>query len=641
MKARMVPRISGHNGVLAGLALLVVLVVHATTAAQEVTAFLEDEGIYEGDRAILWVQISGRASGLRQPALPPVSGLEIRGPLQPQQRTQIVNGRTSQTLSYPFLLQPKRSGRQTFVVGPATIQRHGQQPLTTDTLTLDVYKQPTPGIHEFRADLKQKTGMVQAPFVARYTLVYGGQRADETDENRDTFFDFGGSRNPFGLSAFDLPLLEQKTILADPVVGHSRQAQRLRIGQRELVMEEGFEAREDGTGFRTLTFAFEILPVKTGPLELGTAAVGLKLVTDIQERRVRDVFGRTVKRTTPVLKEFRSQLQSITYTVQNPPAQGRPPSYNGAVGNYTISVEASATEVDAFAPITLSVLVKSRSRLSPAVQSAILENLAQPKWSKEEKLTREFDIAADVDPGVVEGTTKRFTQRIVPLSANVTEIPPIPFPFYNARRGRYSIAYSEAIPVTVRAVETVNSSDAISSSTSQAHRPSMTQTVSTIVEQLGIGANFTDMGTPQASINPAAALFNRNFLLTTLAGPVLFGIALLVRSRGQRDPTQIQRDQALQRAQSRLRAADLKYEAAATAFQDYFRDRLGVSDGELTPRDLTAALSRESLPESLQSQATTLLERFLSARFGGGGDSVEELSKQATDLLSEVNQCLR
>ena len=179
---------------------------------------------------------------------------------------------------------------------------------------------------------------------------------------------------------------------------------------------------------------------------------------------------------------------------------------------------------------------------------------------------------------------------------------------------------------------------------SGAPRPSTnsdTSTAAVIFERRGIGANYSTMGSAIVSLDPSGEIFSVRFFAVLFAPPILFMLALLARRAARTDPTKTRRDKALTRARVRLGRVDRGFDEAVAAFQDYFRERLELGSGEITPPDLRRALQEHGVPTALGEATTELLENFLSARFGGGTHSATELADRAEPLLKEINECLR
>ena len=405
----------------AALALLLCIFAPlASATAQSDSTNLQADSMYGDEATHLVVQVAGSPRGLGRPRLEPVPGLRIQGPSSP--RFMNINGRRSVT--YQFLIQPESNSRRSYRIGPVKIPRTTSTSLLSSrgTLELNVYKRPPIGARVTGA-LSDQGGLSQEPFFVYYTIEYSGRRADETRRRRDTFgFGVFDRQSPFGLTELSLPILDRTDLVVSPVrVLDDQDGTTVDIGNnRRVYVQEGFKERDDGTGYRTLNLGFRVLPLRTGPLDVGKARIGLKLQTGEERQVRRDLFGDVHEGQVPKFESFASTMDTLIFTVSDPPVAGRPASYNGAVGKYRILATAAQTEVDAFAPITVDVRVSLLGQSDTKLHAAIMENISQPLWAKDPELTKNFDVSANIDPGALENGIKHFAPKLRPLGEHVT-----------------------------------------------------------------------------------------------------------------------------------------------------------------------------------------------------------------------------
>ncbi|MCF7979018.1 MAG: BatD family protein [Chromatiaceae bacterium] len=106
--------------------------------AAEARAFLNQSQVYEGDRVLLTIEVTGRSLG-QEPDLAVLDADFEVGGISTSQQTQFVNGRRSDKTSWQVVLMPKRLGRLSIpplAVGSAT----------TEPLTLVVDAVPEGGL---------------------------------------------------------------------------------------------------------------------------------------------------------------------------------------------------------------------------------------------------------------------------------------------------------------------------------------------------------------------------------------------------------------------------------------------------------------------------------------------------------------
>lgn len=139
--------------------------------------------------------------------------------------------------------------------------------------------------------------------------------------------------------------------------------------------------------------------------------------------------------------KLKSVAPPITLTIKPLPADNKPASFNGAVGKYTFSVSlktpSTVTVGDA---MSLQVQISGQGNL---------ESIQLPELCCQPGMSGVFKLS-DLPPvGKVEGTSKRFTVELRPLTANVKAIPSLEFSSFNPGTGAYEVLHSPEIPINV------------------------------------------------------------------------------------------------------------------------------------------------------------------------------------------------
>ncbi|MGQ9592761.1 MAG: hypothetical protein ACUVYA_20985, partial [Planctomycetota bacterium] len=584
---------------------------------------LEERAIWEGESTTLRVTVTEPEEGLGRPHLPAVSGLRIEGPSGPMRQEYRIGGRRSVQVSFGYRATPLPGESGAFRIGPARVPLPGGRSLATNAVELKVYKRPPPGVR-LRGELSSASGPVGSPFRVVYTLAYTGDPYDSEDD----LFSFalrGGT--PFGLSRLGLPILKLAGARVRAVPADAdKEAHRLSLSDgSQVIIQEGFAEEPDGTAYKALRFGFEVVPLATGRIEIPPASAAMRVKTG----RVRVIQDFVFERQVPEIVEHSAESPALEYLVRELPREGRPPGFTGAIGKFRVSASASPTEVDAFAPITLEVRVRGEG---------LLEELKPPAWDELDALTKDFDISTDIDTGKIEGDAKVFRQVIRARSADVTQIPPVPFPYYDPTLSRYEVALSEAIPIKVRPAKTVSIEPS-----APAPRPA-SETVrsmapeETLSARSGVRANFTSMGTVRRALDPRELLLEAPFLATLFGVPVAFALFALALRLLERDPRERERAKKLAQARRALSDRDGDLGRIAAAYEEYFRARLDLPPGEITHRELSDALRARGVPEEVRGAAVSVLDELLDARFGGSQKKLG-LRERAFSAVREVDRC--
>jgi hypothetical protein len=134
-----------------------------------------------------------------------------------------------------------------------------------------------------------------------------------------------------------------------------------------------------------------------------------------------------------------TSTEPVTINVAAFPTQGRPSTFNGAVGEYTF-------QTSLLTPSTVAINDKMRLAINIGGIGEI-STVDLPDISILKSFFRMSDLPI---AGEVKNNTKTFIVEIYPLSTAIKEIPALTFSFFNPSIGRYDTVYSEAIPIKVQ-----------------------------------------------------------------------------------------------------------------------------------------------------------------------------------------------
>lgn len=137
--------------------------------------------------------------------------------------------------------------------------------------------------------------------------------------------------------------------------------------------------------------------------------------------------------------KLRAEAPAITVTVLPFPTTGKPASFNGAVGEYTI-------RTSLLTPPTVTVDDKMQLAIDIS-GDGVFSTIPLPNL---DSLSHGLFRLSDLPPvGEVQGNIKRFTVELYPLSTAITEIPSIEFSFYDPLIDKYSTIHSDPISIKV------------------------------------------------------------------------------------------------------------------------------------------------------------------------------------------------
>src|SRR5476651_2729997 len=129
--------------------LLILLFCTGVVFAQEpkFTASVDKSEVGTGDRFEVTFSVNGNAERFTPPTL---AGFEIVGGPNQSSSMQIINGSTSMSIAFSYVLMPTKEGD--FVIGPASIVVNGKR-LTTNPIKIHVVKGRAPAQNTVSNDL--------------------------------------------------------------------------------------------------------------------------------------------------------------------------------------------------------------------------------------------------------------------------------------------------------------------------------------------------------------------------------------------------------------------------------------------------------------------------------------------------------
>ena len=316
------------------------------------------------------------------------------------------------------------------------------------------------------------------------------------------------------------------------------------------VSQSTFLDEGDGLSYERFSFDARVTLNRAGTLDLPP----VRVVAQLRSGASRDSWG--FRRATYDL--FHAEGASRRLTVRPLPVAGRPPTFVNAIGSgFALDVQASRTVVSVGDPVELTV----RLRGDGPLVGLSLPPLDGPGGLPATHFTvPEGSIAGTLDEKT-NSKTFTFTARV--KSAEVREIPPLAFSFFDPAGGEYRTVTSEPVALSVGAGHLVGVADVVASPTvvSQAtreDRPDAGAAIATLV-----GADMS-LSAPQATLATPWGTEGSRLLRGALYGAPLIAALVafaLARSGGRRTRNRTVR-QALRALEKALDAGQPARQAA-------------------------------------------------------------------------------
>ena len=188
----------------------------------------------------------------------------------------------------------------------------------------------------------------------------------------------------------------------------------------------------NGRSYNHIAYTTSAIAAKTGTLSLGPA----KMSFGLPDRQRVDIFGR------PGLRQVTLVAPAVAVRVLPLPEENRPASFNGAVGSFNLNVSASPTNVSVSDPITVRVTLSGTGSLDPV-------NLPEQAAWREFKVYPPTSKVTFSDQLSLSGS-KTFEQVIAPQNAEIKELAPIVFSYFDSKQRKYRTLSGPTISLIVR-----------------------------------------------------------------------------------------------------------------------------------------------------------------------------------------------
>ena len=402
--------------VVLGLGFGVVLGLPAQGLAQTVRAYLSQTEVLLNRQFVLNVEVSGTQQlDEDPPVLPDLSAFAVYLGSGTSTSMQIVNGRTSLSLTFQHRFQATAEG--TFEIGPVTV-RAGGRDLRTEPLTIRITDGPAP------------------------TSRAGPPRADGTVAPEDLFITATASK--------------PRVYVNEPVIVEYRIFTRVDVDGYNITQQPGTtgfwveeledpQARVEQVVRDGLQYTSAVVRrVALFPTGAGTKTLApLTLETQVRvQRRSRSLFG------DPFGGLFGSRVPVVVGS--NPveievlplPEAGRPDAFTGLVGRLEVSASIDRTDAETNDALTYRLEVSGTGNI---------RTLPEPELGFPSDVeVYPPDVSERVDPTEdgVRGS-KIFEYVIVPRAPGQVTIPAVKLAYFDVDAGTYAAAASDPITLTV------------------------------------------------------------------------------------------------------------------------------------------------------------------------------------------------
>lgn len=558
----------------------------------------------------------------------------IAGPYTSQSSsTSFVNGRrtSSFTMTFTYTLMAQKEG--TFSIPPATINVGGEH-YTSNGVKITVLPEDQP----------QQTGSGQQPTASNQRSATGGQQsATNGPEQGNIFVRTLVSKTKVYeqeavllsykvyVAGVDLKQFTNNTTLPDFT---SFLQQKIDLQDVQLELEN-----YNGRNYQTATIYSTLLyPQKSGDITIEPATFEAVLLVPNQARS-RSIFDDFFNSYTTATRSLRAPGTTIHVT---PLPAGKPVSYAGGVGKFTMDAKLSATDVKANEAITLTLTIRGAGNMK-------LLKTPSVDWPEgfeqyDPKVTNNFKTST----GGMSGT-RTIEYLAIPRAPGDYILPPVQFGYFDTEKGQYQVLTTPEYTLHIARGAGDQSATGVQQSTVSYVNKEDIRELGSDIRYIS-AANFA----PSSEKEVLRIGFGSWQMWLLYGCPLTLALLLFVifrkRIRENADLTRVRKRQANSVARKRLKQAkklmgeaqhkEQFFEEIERASLQYLSDRLSIPTADLNKDTITATLRSKAIDESLIERTNNVLSDAAFARYAPAmGITPEQLYKQTESLINDLEDC--
>lgn len=570
------------------------------------------EAVVMGEQFRLTFTVNAEGRDIRVPTIPDFEVL--MGPSQSTSYSSSwVNGQSKSetSVSFTYILMPKKEG--TFTIPAATVKVNGAN-YTSNSLTIKVLP----------AD---KAGKEAASDAAASGQISNDRLFVTMDVSKRSLYEQEGL-----LVTFKIYSLEnfQITNLKYPEF-EGFLVQEIELPQQKQLTLENYKGRNYQSAVMRQVLLY---PQRSGKITIGAGRYDALVRVRMQQRTgsLFDDFFDSYRDINKVLT-----TNPVTIDVKPLPS-GKPASFSGGVGSFTMSTEISAKKVKANEAVTIKLKLSGNGNVK------LLKN-------PEVKFPNDFDI---YDPKVetdVKTTTagvsgsKTIEYMAIPRYAGKFEIPAVEFSYFDIKSGAYKTLKSEAFELEVEPGEGGNAAAPVVSNFNNKES----------VKYLGKDVRYLKTKGFRF-VTPDDIFYGSLANILWYVIPALLFIAFFVIYRKQvRENANIalvRTKRANKVATKRLKIAgklmaenkrEAFYEEILRALWGYLSDKLSIPQAELTKDNVEAELAKYGVSENLMSEFMDILNTCEFARYAPSAetDAMDKLYQLTVDAIEKMESTIK
>lgn len=526
-----------------------------------------------------------------------------------------VNGKNTSetTVSFTYILMPKKEG--TYTIAPATIKVKGAT-YSSNGLSIKVLPADKSGKSSSNSSSGTSSATISNDdFFVR--MIVSKANVYEQEGFLVTFKLYAA--RPCGLSGAKFP--EFEGFLAQEI---------------DLPDKQWVQDHYNNRNYFTVDLKQVVLyPQRSGQLTIGkgTYDATIRISTPSKARSIFDDFFDSYR-------DMNKQLVSQPATINvKPLPSGKPASFSGAVGNFTMTASLSNDHVKANEAVTVKVKISGNGNLK------VLKN-------PEVIFPNDFDVydpKVDVDTKTTtSGVTgsKNIEYMAIPRYAGDFEIPAVSFSYFDTKSQSYKNLTSDSFKLHVDKGD--NSSATASPVTNYSNKES--------VKYLGQDIRFLKTRGIHFITRRDDVFFGSFLYYLAYIVPAILFVIFFILYRNQikenSDLAKVRIRKANKMAIKRLKNAgklmqekkkEAFYEEILKALWGYLSDKLSIPQADLTKDNVEAELAKYGVDELLTKEFMDILNTCEFARYAPSQapDAMDKLYELTADAIEKMENTIK
>lgn len=547
----------------------------------------------------------------------------LMGPSQSSSSsTSIINGvrTSSRTLTFTCILRPKKEG--TYTIPAATITADGKQ-MTSEELTVKVLPPDQRGSSSQQAT--NQTGR--------------GGSASQTNKVSDDDLFIVATVNKKKVYEQEAILLTYKIYTTLNLTNVSGKMPDLKgFHTQEVEMPKGnreFELEHyKGRNYRTIVWSqYVLFPQQSGELEIPSITFEGTIAQRVQNYDPFDAFFNGGSSYVNVQKAIRTPKLTIDVS---PLPSGKPASYSGGVGDFSISSSISATELKENEAVTLKLVISGTGNMklikTPEVEFPADFEVYDPK------VDNKFSLRTSGQSG-----NKVIEYLAIPRYGGTYTIPAVEFSYFDVKSGAYKTLKTPEYTLNVAKGEGSSSAAPVGYVSKEELR------------LLGQDIRYINLKEAQYR-QRGQYLYGTTAYWLWYIIPFAVFIALVVIYRKQAvenaNIAKMKTKKAGKVATRRLKIAKKKmaekdkagfYDEILKALWGYLSDKLSMPVSELSKDNIVAKLAECHVPENLIGECTALISECEFARYAPtlSSETDDSVYNKAATLMNNLENAIK